>query len=97
MYFAGASAAGMDARQCLAAARSKILAGVSLVFSRVFPQVMASPEANSLWKLANQVEAFADGSSSRNAHHSKAYLQADLVCSLLHAPVKSSSRSWVPH
>ncbi|KAK9867298.1 hypothetical protein WJX84_006429 [Apatococcus fuscideae] len=69
MYFAGASAAGMDARQCLAAARSKILAGVSLVFSRVFPQVMASPEANSLWKLANQMGAACSLATSAATTH----------------------------
>lgn len=55
MYFAGAEAVKMDARQCLAAARSKVLAGVHIVFSRIFPQLMTRPETHSLWQLAIQV------------------------------------------
>ncbi|KAK9825241.1 hypothetical protein WJX74_002857 [Apatococcus lobatus] len=57
MYFAGADAVRMDAKQCLAAARGKILAGVHIVFSRVFPQLMTHPETHSLWKLATQLGA----------------------------------------
>ena len=55
MYFAGAEAVKMDARQCLAASRSRVLAGVHIVFSRIFPQLMSRPETHSLWKLATQV------------------------------------------
>ncbi len=56
MYFQSASGVDKDARQCLAAARSKILANVQIVFSRVFPQAMSNPETHSLWKMAQKVK-----------------------------------------
>ena len=55
MYFGAAADVDRDARKCLAAARSKILAGVHIVFSRVFPQAMSNPQTHSLWKLAEHV------------------------------------------
>ncbi|KAI5064813.1 hypothetical protein GOP47_0019508 [Adiantum capillus-veneris] len=58
-----------DVRKILRTIRSRVLAGCVLVFSRIFPTGLSSPETHPLWRLAESLGAICSNSLNASVTH----------------------------